>query len=172
MTTKSAIDDFVSQRTFAIVGVSRSGKKFGNNTFRELTSHGYKLYPIHPEAETLEGVPAYKDFASLPEKVNGVIVIVPPAQTEKVVQDAAAAGIKRIWMQQGAQSDSAARTASLKFMASVSTCSPMTLPPSINSIVDCLKSSAGFPNKDHHANESGPVIRIVGTPAPVFWIPV
>ena len=109
MTSKSAIDDFVSQRTFAIVGVSRSGKKFGNNTFRELTSHGYKLYPIHPEAETLEGVPAYKDFASLPEKVNGVIVIVPPAQTEKVVQDAAAAGIKRIWMQQGAQSDSAIR---------------------------------------------------------------
>ena len=109
MTTKSAVDEFISQQTLAIVGVSRSGKKFGNNTFRELTSHGYKLYPIHPEAETLEGVPAYKDFASLPEQVAGVIIIVPPAQTEQVVRQAAAAGIKRVWMQQGAESDSAIR---------------------------------------------------------------
>jgi len=109
MTSKSAIDDFISQETLAIVGVSRGGKKFGNTTFRELTAHGYKLYPIHPEAETLEGVKAYKDFDSLPEKVNGVIIIVPPAQTEKVVREAAAAGIKRVWMQQGAQSDAAIR---------------------------------------------------------------
>jgi uncharacterized protein len=109
MTSKSTIDDFISQHTFAIVGVSRSGKKFGNSTFRELTSHGYKLYPIHPEAETLEGVPAFKNFASLPEKVDGVIVIVPPSQTEKVIQEAAASGINRIWMQQGAQSEAAIR---------------------------------------------------------------
>jgi predicted CoA-binding protein len=109
MTSKTAIDDFISQDTLAIVGVSRGGKKFGNTTFRELTAHGYKLYPIHPEAETLEGAKAYKNFDSLPEKVNGVIVIVPPAQTEKVVRDAAAAGIKRVWMQQGAQSDAAIR---------------------------------------------------------------
>ena len=109
MTSKSTVEDFISQHTLAIVGVSRSGNKFGNNTFRELTSHGYKLYPIHPEAKTLEGVQAYQDFASLPEKVDGVIIVVPPAQTEKVVREAAAAGIKRIWMQQGAQSDTAIR---------------------------------------------------------------
>jgi predicted CoA-binding protein len=109
MTTKVAIEDFISQRTFAIVGVSRGGKKFGNSIFRELTSHGYKLYPIHPEAKTLEGAPAYKDFVSLPEKVDGVIIVVPPAQTEKVVREAVAAGIKRIWMQQGAESVAAIR---------------------------------------------------------------
>jgi predicted CoA-binding protein len=107
MAGKKAIEDFVSLNTFAIVGVSRGGKKFGNITFRELTSHGYKLYPIHPLAEILEGVPAYKNFASLPEKVDGVIIIVPPAQTELVIREASAAGIRRVWMQQGAESDSA-----------------------------------------------------------------
>ncbi len=107
MTTRSDVENFISLDRMAIVGVSRSGNKFGNNTFRELTAHGYKLYPIHPEAQTLEGVPAYKDFASLPEKVDGLIVIVPPAQTEKIVRDAAAAGIKHIWFQQGAESESA-----------------------------------------------------------------
>jgi predicted CoA-binding protein len=39
--------------------------------------------------------------------VDGVIVVVPPAQTEKVVREAAAAGIRRVWMQQGAESQAA-----------------------------------------------------------------
>lgn len=107
MVGKEVIEDFISHNTFAIVGVSHGGKKFGNITFRELTSHGYKLFPVHPSAEILEGVPAYKNFASLPVKVDGVIVIVPPAQTELVIREAFAAGIHRVWMQQGAESDSA-----------------------------------------------------------------
>jgi len=107
MNNQAAVKDFVSRKTFAIVGVSRSGQKYGNIVFRDLEAKGYKLYPIHPEAGTLEGVTAYKDFASLPEKVDGVILVVPPEQTEKVVQDAAAAGVKRVWMQPGAESEAA-----------------------------------------------------------------
>ena len=107
MNNQAAVKDFVSRKTFAIVGVSRSGQKYGNIVFRDLEAKGYKLYPIHPEAGTLEGVTAYKDFASLPEKVDGVILVVPPEQTEKVVQDAAAAGVKRVWMQPGAESRAA-----------------------------------------------------------------
>jgi len=34
---------------------------------------------------------------------------VPPAETEQVVQEAAAAGIRRVWMQQGAESEAAIR---------------------------------------------------------------
>jgi predicted CoA-binding protein len=107
MTTQATVNDFISQKTLAIVGVSRGGKKFGNMIFRDLKSHGYKIFPIHPESEKLEGERAYKDFKSLPEKVDGVIVVVPPAQTEKVVREAAAAGIQRVWMQQGAESEAA-----------------------------------------------------------------
>jgi uncharacterized protein len=107
MTSKAAVQDFVSQKTLAIVGVSRSGNKFGNAAYRELKAKGYKVYPIHPQAETLEGERAYKDFKALPEKVDGVVVVVPPAQTEQVVREAAAAGIKRVWMQQGAESAAA-----------------------------------------------------------------
>jgi len=109
MTTKAAVEDFISQRTLAIVGVSRRGQKFGNMAYRELKAKGYKLYPIHPSAETLEGDRAYADFKSLPEKVGGVLIVVPPAQTEKVVREAAAAGIKRVWIQQGAESEAAIR---------------------------------------------------------------
>jgi predicted CoA-binding protein len=109
MTSKTVVEDFISQQSLAVVGVSRGGQKFGNMAYRELKAKGYKLYPIHPSAETLEGDRAYKDFASLPEKVGGALLVVPPAQTEKVVREAAAAGIKRVWMQQGSESETAIR---------------------------------------------------------------
>jgi predicted CoA-binding protein len=107
MTSKATVEEFISQKSLAVVGVSRGGQKFGNSVYRELKTKGYKVYAIHPEAETLEGDRAYKDLASLPEKVGGVVIVVPPAQTEKVVREAAAAGITRVWMQQGAESKAA-----------------------------------------------------------------
>ncbi|MBM3144925.1 MAG: CoA-binding protein [Chloroflexi bacterium] len=109
MTTKASVDDFISQKALAVVGVSRGGQKFGNMAYRELRANGYKLYPVHPTAEKLEGDRSFSDFESLPEKVGGALIIVPPAQTEKVVREAAAAGIPRVWMQQGSESEAAIR---------------------------------------------------------------
>ncbi len=107
MTSKALVDDFIAQKILAIVGVSRNAGKFGNGIFRELTTKGYTLFPIHPEAAVLEGVPAYKSFSDLPEKVGGVIVNIKPQQAESVVRAARAAGITRIWLQQGSASQAA-----------------------------------------------------------------
>jgi predicted CoA-binding protein len=106
-TTKADVNDFVAQKTLAVVGASRSPQKFGNMAYKELRERGYKLYPVHPKAETIEGDPAYPSLSALPEEVGGVLVVVPPMQTEQIVKDAAAAGIKRVWLQQGAESEEA-----------------------------------------------------------------
>ncbi len=107
MTTQAAVNDFVSQKKLAIVGVSRKKGKFGNYALRELRAKGYKLFPIHPEAESIEGEKCFGKLADLPEAVGGLLVIVPPAATEQVVREAASAGISRVWMQQGAESPAA-----------------------------------------------------------------
>jgi predicted CoA-binding protein len=109
MTTKAAVNDFLAQRSLAVVGVSRGGKKFGNTAYKELKAKGYRSFPIHPNAERIEGDRCYPSLGALPEPVGGVLVVVPPAQTEQVVRDAAAAGIRRVWMQQGAESEAAIR---------------------------------------------------------------
>jgi hypothetical protein len=54
-------------------------------------------------------VPFWPSLAALPEPVGGVLTVVPPAETEKVVAAAHAAGITRVWMQQGSESDAAIR---------------------------------------------------------------
>jgi predicted CoA-binding protein len=107
MTSRAAVKDFLAQRDLAVVGVSRSGKKFGNMAYRELKAKGYHLFPIHPEANELEGDPCYATLRDLPTPVGGVLIIVSPEQTERVVREASEANIKRVWMQQGADSEEA-----------------------------------------------------------------
>jgi predicted CoA-binding protein len=109
MTSMQVVEEFIGQPCLAIVGVSRGGKKFGNIAHRELLSKGYRVYIVHPEAESIEGAKCYRSLAELPEPVGGVLVVVPPGQTQEVVRQAAAAGIRRVWMQQGAESPEAVR---------------------------------------------------------------
>jgi len=107
MTTMAMVREFLGQERLAVVGASAAGKGFGTAAYRALKKKGYKLVPVHPSAATIEGDPAFHSLAEIPEPVGGVLVVVPPEQTEKVVEDAIAAGVKRIWMQQGAESERA-----------------------------------------------------------------
>lgn len=109
MVKKETIDEFLAQSSLAIVGISRDGKKFGNYAFRDIKTKGYTLYIIHPNAEQLEGQRCYPDFKSLPEIPGGVLVVVSPIHSEQVVKAAAEAGIRRIWLQPGAESQNAIR---------------------------------------------------------------
>jgi predicted CoA-binding protein len=104
MTTRAAVDAFLAEPALAIVGVSRSGKKFGNYASKALREKGYRVYPLHPSAQTIDGVECYRRFDDLPEEVAAVLVVVPPIEAASVVRDAAAAGVRRIWLQQGAES--------------------------------------------------------------------
>lgn len=107
MTTMAGINEFLDQKTLAVVGVSRTGKKFSNILYKTLKAKGFRLFAVNPNIDSIDGEFCYKNIQSLPEQVNGVVVVVPPKETEKVVKDAVAAGIKHIWLQQGAESSSA-----------------------------------------------------------------
>jgi predicted CoA-binding protein len=109
MTSQASVDDFLAQKTLAIAGVSRSGKGFGNAVLHDLTGKGYEILPIHPESGEVGGIPSSPSLAELPKEVGGLILVVPPQQTEKLVREAKEAGIDRVWMQQGAESPEAIR---------------------------------------------------------------
>jgi predicted CoA-binding protein len=104
MAAAASINAFIKQPALAIVGVSRSGRKFGNFARRVLVSKGYRVYPIHPDVSEIDGARCYRSFADLPERVDAVLVVVPSTNAIDVVREAAAAGIHHVWLQQGAES--------------------------------------------------------------------
>jgi predicted CoA-binding protein len=107
--SQQAISEFLAQRTIALVGLSRGGRKFGNAALKELRAKGYTVHPVHPTAEATDGVRCWPSLGSLPEPVGGVLAVVSPAETEKVVAAAHQVGIARVWMQQGSESAAAIR---------------------------------------------------------------
>ena len=109
MSTKAMIEDFLSRPAMALFGMSRSGKKFGNYAYRALVAKRYRVYPVHPTASSIDGIRCYSRLSELPERVNAVLVVVPPPQAVDVIRDAAAVGIRHVWLQQGAESPEAVR---------------------------------------------------------------
>jgi uncharacterized protein len=98
---------FLRDGAIAVVGVSRSGKKFGNAACRTLRDKGYRVYPIHPSATMIDGERCYARIADLPEPVTSLLIVVPPEKAVDVIAAAAADGIRHVWLQQGAESAAA-----------------------------------------------------------------
>ncbi|MGD1046487.1 MAG: CoA-binding protein [Bacteroidota bacterium] len=106
---RKSIEEFLSQKKLAVIGVSRNTKQFANSAYRLLIERGYTVYPINPYAERVENDQCYSNIKSLPEHVGGALVLLPPEKTIKVLSDIAEAGIKHVWLQQTTESPQAIR---------------------------------------------------------------
>lgn len=107
MAKKEQVEKFLTSAVIGVVGASNKRDKFGNKVLRCYLENGYRAIPVHPAQKEIEGLDCVASVADLPDEVKSISVITPPKITEKVVQMAAAKGIENIWMQPGAQSDTA-----------------------------------------------------------------
>ena len=94
---------FLSLEKYAIAGVSRDPKKFGQVMFRDLRKKGMDVVPINPMADTIDGVKCFSSVSDLPADVRGLIFMTPKEETLAVAREAIAHGIKDLWVQQGAE---------------------------------------------------------------------
>jgi predicted CoA-binding protein len=104
---KEKIESFLSAGPYAVVGASRDRSKYGNKVLRCYLQHGLEVYAVNPSATEVEGVASVSSLPQLPTPVRGISVITPPDVTERVVENAPAAGAEFLWMQPGAESAAA-----------------------------------------------------------------
>lgn len=98
------IQDFIQSKRLAVVGVSRSSQKFGTAIYTELKTRGFDVYAVNPNMDTINGDKCYHTLGELAGQVDGAVICLPPHKAAPVIREAAAAGIRRLWLQQGAQS--------------------------------------------------------------------
>ena len=65
-------------KSIAIVGASTDRKKYGNKAVRAFVQGGWTVYPVHPTASEIEGVPCYASLAEVPEPLDRITLYVPP----------------------------------------------------------------------------------------------
>jgi acyl-CoA synthetase (NDP forming) len=83
-------------RNIVLVGATDKPGNYAERIWVNLIKYGYEggLYPVNAKRETIWGVPCYKDFVSLPDKPDHVLVLVPARFAVQVIRDAAAAGAR------------------------------------------------------------------------------
>ncbi len=91
-----SIHAMLHPRNIVLVGATDKPGNYAERIWNNLIKYKYEggLFPVNAKRETIWGVPCYKDFASLPDKPDHVLVLVPARFAVQVIRDAAAAGAR------------------------------------------------------------------------------
>src|ERR1700716_1705070 len=91
-----SIHAMLHPRNIVLVGATDKPGNYAERIWNNLIKYKFEggLYPVNSKRETIWGVPCYKDFASLPDKPDHVLVLVPARFAVQVIRDAAAAGAR------------------------------------------------------------------------------
>ncbi len=90
--------DFLAQKRIAVAGVTRTREDAANLIYRSLRKGGYQVFALNPNAREFSGDPCYPDLKSLPDAVDGVIIVTRPENTLKIVSECIELKIPRVWM--------------------------------------------------------------------------
>lgn len=89
----------------AIVGASTDRARFANKALRIYRELGARVFPIHPTEAKIEGIEAFRSLRDLPAPVELVLLYVRPEIGLVVLEDAAASGSRRVFLNPGTESD-------------------------------------------------------------------
>lgn len=89
------MDYFFKPKSIAVIGASRSPKKFGHIILQNLLkSFTGSVYPVNPEADEILGKKCYKGILAVPGSVDLAVVVIPSQAVPDVVKNCAKKGVK------------------------------------------------------------------------------
>lgn len=85
---RAPLDRLFRPRSVALIGASSDPGKIGGRPLHFLVKHGFtgNIWPVNPNAESIEGLPCYRNIESLPGGPDVAIVLVGPAHAEKSIR--------------------------------------------------------------------------------------
>ena len=121
--------------TVAVIGASRDRCKYGNKSVRAHLQSGYRVFPINPHADEIEGIPAFASIADIPSgELDRVTMYLPPEIAVTMLEDMAARSPDEFWLNPGTESHEVLQIADELGLNVIQACS----------IVDLGESPASF----------------------------
>ncbi|GMU63807.1 MAG: acetyltransferase [Acidobacteriota bacterium] len=89
------LDPIFSPRSVAVVGASRSRDSLGWAILHNLVTAEFAgaIYPVNPHAASIHSLRCYPTLAAIPDPIDLVMVVVPKAHVESVVDQGLAVGV-------------------------------------------------------------------------------
>jgi predicted CoA-binding protein len=113
----------MSVRRVAVIGASADRNKFGNKAVRAFLHQGYQVFPVNPRGGTIEGLPVFRSVREIDEPVEMASMYVHPDVGIALLDELAAAGIKEVWLNPGAESPALVRRAWVLGLQPIVACS-------------------------------------------------
>lgn len=88
-------------RTIAVVGLSPKPDRTSHHVSAYMQSQGYRIIPVHPQADTILGEKVYARLEDIPEPVDIVNVFRRAEDTPPIAESAVRIGAKCLWLQLG-----------------------------------------------------------------------
>jgi acetate---CoA ligase (ADP-forming) len=92
----ASLRPFFEPRGVAVIGASRSRGRIGSEVLHNLIASGFRgaVHPVHPDADEIQGLRAYRRVADIPAPVDLAVVAVPAVGVLDVVDDCLAKGVR------------------------------------------------------------------------------
>ncbi len=87
-----------SPDSVAVIGASRTPGKLGYAVLKNIIDCGFRgsVYPVNPAAREILGLRCYPDIASIGERIDLAIIMIPASHVLKAVSDCAQKGVKAV----------------------------------------------------------------------------
>jgi len=117
----------MSQSSVAVIGASGDRHKYGNKAVRAYLESGFKVFPVNPREDTIEGLKAYKTLEEISEPLNFISMYVPPVVGLKLLPSIAQKKPQELWLNPGSESDELIELAADLHVRTVVACSIVAL---------------------------------------------
>ena len=89
---------FFEPKVVAVIGANRSRGRIGSEILHNMIASGFpgRIVPVHPQAGTVEGLPAARRVLDIDGPVDLAVVAVPAAMVLAAVEDCVAKGVKAL----------------------------------------------------------------------------
>jgi uncharacterized protein len=94
----------IAMKRWAVVGATSKRYRYAYKIVGRLIEKGYKVYPINPKEDEVDGLNVYNRISEIPGEID-VIMIINPNIGIEVLREAVELGIKYVWLQPGARSN-------------------------------------------------------------------
>lgn len=95
--------------TVAILGASPKPDRFSNRAVLALKDRVRGVFPIHPTADHIHGLPCWKDFPSLPIRPDILSIYLAEANLLPIMDELEEKGAGEFWLNPGADSPAIVR---------------------------------------------------------------
>lgn len=96
--TYHLIQEFLSLKRFAMIGVSRKTKSFSHGLYKEFLERGYDIVPVNPHLPIIEGERCFSKIQEIIPEVRAAMLLTGKSSMQQALLDCIEAKIPFVWI--------------------------------------------------------------------------